>query len=250
MRIDQFLLEAEIGSKKTIKKMIKKGQVLCDGRPVKDIGQAVDGLWFNITVNGQRVGADLGHQYWLVNKPSGYVSANKDKQFPTIIDCLPEYMQNQHLAISGRLDRDSIGLVLLTDNGQLHYLLQQDRFHIEKEYEVTVNGWLENQTIDNFCAGVIIDGDYKCKPAKLEILKQSKVESTAIVIITEGKRHQIKKMFLSQGLRVSRLNRVRIGPLFLTPDIDMGSSRQLNQIEIDALKLILKTYQRRTHNES
>lgn len=244
MRIAELLQACGLGSKRDVKKIINSGRVYCDGKVIYDMNKAIDPVWFNITVDGQRIGENLGYEYWLINKPAGYLSANSDKIFPTIIELLPEKVTGIPLAISGRLDRDSVGLVLLTNNGQLHYLLQQDRFSIEKEYAVAVNGWIDEQTVNAFRQGVIIDGDYICKPAKLIIQQQSESSSVAIVTITEGKRHQIKKMFLSCGVKVTYLNRIRIGPLQLSEDLPTGKVRCLKPAEILALKDVLNNYQR------
>lgn len=245
MRIDELLGACHLGSKRDIKKLINSGRVACEGMTVFDMDKAVDPAWFTITVDGKRIGENMGHELWLVNKPFGYVSANSDDDFLTVMDCLPKKSSSKRLAISGRLDRDSTGLVLLTNNGQLHYLLQQDRFSIEKEYQVTVNGWLDHHTAQAFTSGVTIDHHYTCKPAKLIIHNSNITESTATVIITEGKRHQIKKMFLSCGVRVTSLHRVRIGPLHLDKSLAAGQCRQLVDEEILGLKNILLSQQRR-----
>ncbi|MCI7240054.1 MAG: pseudouridine synthase [Aerococcus suis] len=244
MHILDALSEGLQISKKRSKQLIRQQHVVLNGEIVSAFNLAVDANWDELMVNGQQVDFQK-HHYWVVNKPTGCVSAKKDSQWPTVLDCFPSSYGPSQLSIVGRLDRDACGLMLLTDNGQLHYLLENPKFVVSKTYRVKVNGWLREDAIQIFQEGVVFLDGYQCQPSQLRILHQRLDESIAEVTIIEGKRHQVKKMFLSVGVKVTYLERIALGPLTLHSDLSRGKFRPLTANEARGLHQILQKYQKR-----
>ena len=180
------------------------------------------------------------HTYLMLHKPSGVVTASKDKKLPTVMDLLPQHLQSdQHYAI-GRLDRDTTGLLLLTDNGPLGFQLLHPQYHVEKTYQVEVNGLLTPDHIQQFKNGIVFLDGTICKPAQLEILSSSPSLSRGTITISEGKFHQVKKMFLSVGVKVTALKRVQFGDFTLDAELAEGDYRPLNQKELQIIKIYLE----------
>ena len=183
---------------------------------------------------------DCSHHYFLLHKPQGLVTATKDAQHPTVLDLLRAEDRTPKTYPIGRLDRDTTVLLLLTDNGPLGFQLLHPQYHIEKKYEVTVNGPLEPAHIEEFQEGITFLDGKTCKPAKLKILNSSPKESQALVTLSEGKFHQVKKMFLSVGVKVTSLKRIKFGDFSLDPDLTTGDYRPLNQDELQIIKNYLE----------
>lgn len=239
------LLKNELNlSAKKRQRLLKTHHVTCDGEIVTDKMLAIDPALFIIEVDGKRIGEDSGHKYIALNKPAGILSAKRDDVFKTVLDLLEGEDFDESLAIVGRLDRDSTGLVFLTNNGQLHYVFEQERFSKTKTYEVKVNGWIDAETVQQFSNGLLLEDGTQLKPAKLEITLQSENESVGLVTLTEGKRHQIKRMFLQCGVKVVGLDRLTIGPIQLDASTESGQYRQLYTHELLELKTILKSVRR------
>lgn len=247
MLLGQLVMEAMQITRKETKRLLKEGQITIDNTPCYDYAKVVDAGWMTIAVKQTIISPTYGHDYFIVNKPKGYVSANKDAQLKTVLDLIANEDNPGNLSISGRLDRDAHGLVFLTNNGQLHYILQQPKFDIDKTYQVTVNGLMDGKMIDQFQAGVsFLDGTV-CKPATLQILEASPTSSTGLVTISEGQRHQIKKMFLSCGVKVTDLYRLTVGALSLE-NLEEGNYRRLTEEEKLALKNIFLLYNKRKNS--
>ncbi len=172
----------------------------------------------------------------MLHKPTGVVTANKDKKLPTVMDLLPPDIQSDKLYAVGRLDRDTTGLLLLTDNGPLGFQLLHPQYHVDKTYQVEVNGLLTPDHIQAFQKGIVFLDGTVCKPARLEILSASPSYSQASITISEGKFHQIKKMFLSVGVKVTSLKRVQFDEFTLDPELAEGQYRPLNQEELKIIK--------------
>lgn len=164
------------------------------------------------------------------------MTATKDAQHPTVLDLLRAEDRTPKTYPIGRLDRDTTGLLLLTDNGPLGFQLLHPQYHIEKEYAVTVNGPLEPTHIEEFQEGITFLDGTTCKPAKLKILNSSLTESQALITLSEGKFHQVKKMFLSVGVKVTSLKRIKFGDFSLDPNLAEGQYRPLNQDELQIIK--------------
>ena len=172
----------------------------------------------------------------MLHKPTGVVTANKDKELQTVMDLLSPDIQSDKLYAVGRLDRDTTGLLLLTDNGPLGFQLLHPQYHVDKTYRVEVNGLLTPDHIQTFQKGIVFLDGTVCKPARQEILSASPSFSQASITISEGKFHQVKKMFLSVGVKVTSLKRVQFGEFTLDSELAEGQYRPLNQEELKIIK--------------
>ena len=172
--------------------------------------------------------------------PIGAVTAKRDGHHPTVIDLVDPQQEYPDLYPLGRLDRDTSGLLLLTDNGPLGFQLLHPQYHVEKVYEVEVNGPLFAAHIEQFQNGISFTDGPICKPASLTILESTPSYSKAQVRISEGKYHQVKKMFLAIGVKVMTLKRLSFGPFTLDPQLAPGESRPLNEVELTWVKDFLE----------
>ena len=238
MRLDNLLAQEKI-SRKAMKQALIKKEILIDGVPATSLAQNVDTGLQELIFQGRKI-QGYEHTYLMLHKPNGVVTASKDKKLPTVMDLLPQHLQSAQLYAIGRLDRDTTGLLLLTDNGPLGFQLLHPQYHVDKTYQVEVNGPLTPNHIQEFKNGIsFIDGTV-CKPALLEILASSPNHSRATITISEGKFHQVKKMFLSVGVKVTALKRVQFGDFLLDPDLAEGQYRPLNQEELKNIKNYLE----------
>ena len=238
MRLDQLLAHYQI-PRKEIKQSLAKRQILVDGLAATKLSQNVDTGLQEVRWK-DRILTECSHHYFLLHKPQGLVTATKDAQHPTVLDLLRAKDRTPNTYPIGRLDRDTTGLLLLTDNGPLGFQLLHPQYHTEKEYAVTVNGLLEPAHIEEFQEGITFLDGTTCKPAKLKILNSSPKESQALVTLSEGKFHQVKKMFLSVGVKVTSLKRIKFGDFSLDPDLTTGDYRPLNQEELKIIKNYLE----------
>ena len=234
MRLEHLLMKHFDISRKQMKKLISSGEVLIDSIAATHVSNNVDPQLQVITVLGNQI-EDNSQKYFLLNKPKGIISATTDATHTTVIDLF--YKENiKGLYPIGRLDRDTEGLLIITNNGPLGYRLLNPVQHIEKEYYVEVNGPLDNSCIQRFYDGIIFHDGTICKPAILSILESSPSFSKASVIISEGKFHQIKKMFLCVGVKVTFLKRIRFGEFLLDESLSPGEYRPFNSFELQLLK--------------
>ena len=234
MRLEHLLMKHFDLSRKQMKKLISSGEVLIDLFPATHMSNNVDPQIQVITVQGNRI-EDTSQKYFLLNKPRGIISATTDASLTTVIDLF--HKENiKGLYPIGRLDRDTEGLLIITNNGPLGYRLLNPIQHIEKEYYVEVNGLLDDSCIQRFKDGIVFHDGTICKPATLSILESSLSFSKASVIISEGKFHQIKKMFLCVGVKVTFLKRIRFGEFLLDEALSPGEYRPLNSFELQLLK--------------
>ncbi len=227
MRLDYYLAHAGHGTRKEVKILLKKGLI-------KVNQQIVYSPSFNINENTDQVmvNNDLvtyrEFQYFLLYKPSGYVSATTDNKYPTVLDLINEPYRN--LAPVGRLDLDTTGLLLITNNGKLNHFLLSPISHVDKEYDVIVDKPLLAELIERFANGVILEDGYQSRPATLKIVD----DYHATIVLHEGKFHQIKRMFEAYGYHVVALHRVRMDQLTLG-NLQVGQYRSLTDCEIDDL---------------
>ena len=234
MRLEHLLMKHFDISRKQMKKLISSGEVLIDSIPATHVSNNVDPQIQAITVQGSRI-EDHSHKYYLLNKPKGLISATTDQQLPTVIDLFKK--ENvEGLYPIGRLDRDTEALLIITNNGPLGYRLLNPVQHIEKDYYVEVNGPLDDSCIQRFHDGIVFHDGTICKSATLTILESSPTFSKASVIISEGKFHQIKKMFLCVGVKVTFLKRIRFGEFLLDESLSPGEYRPFNSSELQLLK--------------
>jgi len=238
MRLDRLLAQEKV-SRKAMKKALLKKEILVDDCPALSLAQNVDtGLQKLVFQRRQIQGYE--HNYLMLHKPNGVVTASKDKNLPTVMDLLSPDIQSDQIYAIGRLDRDTTGLLLLTDNGPLGFQLLHPQYHVNKSYQVEVNGLLTSDHIQKFKDGIVFLDGTTCKPAKLDILSASPTESRATITISEGKFHQVKKMFLSVGVKVTSLKRVQFGDFTLDPELAEGQYRPLNPEELEIIKNYLE----------
>ena len=238
MRLDNLLAQEKI-SRKAMKQSLIKKEILVDGLAATSLAQNVDTGLQELIFQGRKI-QGYEHIYLMLHKPKGVVTASKDKKLPTVMDLLPQHLQSAQLYAIGRLDRDTTGLLLLTDNGPLGFQLLHPQYHVDKTYQVEVNGLLTPEHIQQFKDGIVFLDGTVCKPAQLEILASSPSHSRATITISEGKFHQVKKMFLSIGVKVTALKRVQFGDFILDPDLTEGQYRHLNQEELIIIKKYLE----------
>ena len=229
-RIDKIISEQTYYTRKEIKKLISKGMVYVNGEQVKKSETKYDENNINLKINGQEIEVKK-HVYLLLNKPKGYVSATEDASQKTVLDLVPENYKNRNLFPAGRLDKDTTGLMLITDDGEFAHNILSPRKHVKKEYEVTLDIPLTEEMIKGFKEGVMLN-DGECKSAYLEITG----EYTAKVTITEGRYHQIKRMFGCYGAKVIELNRICMGNLDLPKGLKLGEVKEATQEELEKIQ--------------
>ena len=238
MRLDNLLAQEKI-SRKSMKQALLKKEILVDGVPATSLAQNVDTGLQELIFQDRKI-QGYEHTYLMLHKPSGVVTASKDKKLQTVMDLLPQHLQSDQVYAIGRLDRDTTGLFLLTNNGPLGFQLLHPQYHVDKTYQVEVNGLLTPDHIQQFKNGIVFLDGTICKSAQLEILSSSPSLSRATITISEGKFHQVKKMFLSVGVKVTALKRVQFGDFLLDPDLAEGQYRSLNQKELQIIKNYLE----------
>ena len=238
MRLDKLLAQEKI-SRKAMKQALLKKEILVDGLPATSLSQNVDTGLQELIFKDRKI-QGYEHTYLMLHKPGGVVTASKDKTFPTVMDLLPQHLQSDRLYAIGRLDRDTTGLLILTDNGPLGFQLLHPQYHVDKTYQVEVNGPLTPNHIQKFKDGIVFLDGTVCKPAQLKILASSPGHSRATITISEGKFHQVKKMFLSIGVKVTALKRIQFGDFTLDSDLAEGQCRPLNQEELKIIKNYLE----------
>lgn len=239
LRIDKLLAHTGYGTRSEIKKAIKAGLVYVDGVKVKDSGLIIIPSEQEVTFSGEVVNY-RSTIYLMMHKPQGVISATEDGRERTVIDILEFEDTLLHPFPVGRLDKDTTGLLLLTNDGQLAHELLSPKKHVDKTYEALVLGNVDEGDIEKFAQGVTLDDGYVTKPAKLIIMEQQERDEglcTRIQLtITEGKFHQVKRMFLAVGKQVLTLHRLTMGPLTLDEELSAGEYRELTDEEVELLK--------------
>lgn len=234
-RLDKVLSNQGYGSRKEVKAIVKNGVVSVDGIVVKDSGAQVDPEKSIIQVNGETVNYKQ-FIYLLMNKPVDVVSATFDNRDTTVIDLLtPEHQVFNPFPV-GRLDKDTVGLLLITNDGELNHKLTGPKFHVDKVYYAEINKKVDDKDVLAFSKGITLDDGYKCKEAKLEILQSCDEISKVYVTISEGKFHQVKKMFIALDKEVIYLKRIKFGSLNLDENLEQGEYRELTNEELEDLK--------------
>jgi 16S rRNA pseudouridine516 synthase len=236
-RLDKVLANLGYGSRKEVKILVRNGEVQIDGKAVKDSSMQVDPEKSVIVVSGVEVNYRK-YIYLIMNKPAGVVSATFDNYDETVIDLLPEEYKIFEPAPVGRLDKDTVGLLLITNDGELNHRMISPKWHVDKVYFAEIDKEVSESDIKAFEEGVVLDDGYKCMPAKLSIIKADEDGSEVEVTLHEGKFHQVKRMFNSVGKNVVFLKRIIFGPLILPEDLEEGDCRELTESEIEILKRI------------
>ncbi|MGT2829988.1 pseudouridine synthase [Streptococcus hillyeri] len=237
MRLDKFLVDCGIGSRTEVKVFLKKKQITVNGQietsPKTQVNETTDQIFYQ----GQR----LTHEtfvYYLLNKPSGVISATEDNHHHTVLDLLDDTARHKEVFPVGRLDIDTTGLLLLTNNGQLAHAMLSPKKHVDKEYLADVSGVMDQSDILAFEKGIALK-DHTCQPATLEILSADDSRQSCRVKITirEGKFHQVKRMVAACGKEVVTLERISMGPLTLPTDLKRGEFRRLTTEELNYLEV-------------
>ena len=230
-RLDKIL--ALSGTSRTnARKIIVSGRATVNGVPQRD--PAFKAPIEDVCVDGEPVQAEK-EIYLMLNKPAGVITATEDKHLPTVMDFLPEKYQKRKIGPVGRLDRDVTGLVLLTTDGEMAHRLISPRHKAEKRYRAVCEGKLAQADVQAFANGIQLS-DFTALPAKMEILSAGETESTADVMLTEGKFHQVKRMFIAVGHPLQSLSRLQIGGVVLDASLKEGEFRALTESEIENLK--------------
>ena len=229
LRLDKYLAHSGYGSRKYVKEIIRRGEVMVNGEVIYDDDFKVDEINDEVIIYNKQVDYKK-FIYIMLNKPVGYLSATFDKYDPIVLDLVSEYNYFNLFPV-GRLDKDSEGLLLLSNDGKLAHKLLHPSYHVYKTYLVTTDFEISNRLIDEFKNGVTLDDGYKCLEAKLEIVEPR----MAKVTIKEGKFHQVKRMFQAYDITVLTLKRLTFKNLVLDESLKPGEYRLLNEDEINEL---------------
>lgn len=236
MRLDKYLSDMGAGTRSELKKEIRKGGATVNGAVVKDPSFSVDAS-SHVTFRGAAVAYEE-FVYYMLNKPAGVISASEDDREPTVVDLIDEQKRKDLFPV-GRLDRDTEGLLIITNDGALSHRLLSPKHHVDKVYYVRVSGILDESDAELFAEGLVLSDGLECLPADLRILSVSEDEYTseAEITIREGKFHQVKRMFSSIGADVIYLKRLSMGPVSLDPRLAPGEYRRLTDDELMSLDL-------------
>ncbi len=226
MRIDKLLANAGFGSRAEVKKLLKQGIVNVNEVKVKDPKTQVNGERDLIQVKGVEVHY-REFVYIMLNKPKDVISATEDRIHQTVVDLVAHEYGHYELFPIGRLDLDTEGLLLLTNDGQYSHQLMAPKKHVGKLYQAEVRGCVTEEDVEAFHNGLELKDGYKTKPAHLEILKAGD-HSLVQVEVSEGKYHQVKRMFEAVGKQVMKLERLRIGELWLDEGLSRGKYREMS----------------------
>jgi 23S rRNA pseudouridine2605 synthase len=233
-RLNKLLAHAGVGSRRHVEELIAAGRVSVDGRPVRELGTKVDPQAQQVTVDGQPVKTERP-VYWVVNKPRGYLCTNEDPAGrPRAIDLVPHVEQRVYTV--GRLDEDSEGLLLLTNDGDLAHRLMHPRFGVEKTYLVQVAGHPSRDDVRQILKGVWLS-DGHVRAHRVKVMKSQGDSTWMQVVLSEGKNREIRRMLARLNHKVLRLRRVAIGPVQLDK-LPKGKARKLSPLELGALRRI------------
>ena len=235
MRLDKFLVACAVGSRTEVKNLLKAGRVTVNGKKEKSAKLQIDEERDQIRFDGQVLEYEE-FVYYMMNKPQGVISATEDPKHRTVLDLLDEYARAKEVFPVGRLDIDTHGLLLLTNDGQLAHALLSPKRHVDKTYLTQVKGIMTQEDLETFAKGIPLK-DFTCQPAKLEILSvdSDKDESQVRVTIAEGKFHQVKRMVAYCGKEVVDLQRLTMGTLILDENLKRGEWRRVSQEELELL---------------
>ena len=234
MRLDRIIAAAGRYSRREVKLLVRQGRVLVDGVPARSPEEKTDPETAEITVDGE-VLRYRRYTWLMLHKPAGVLSATEDGRGKTVLDLLAPELRRQGLFPVGRLDKDTEGLLLLTNEGGLAHDLLSPRRHVDKVYYVRAAGTLTEEDCRAFASGMTLGDGLACLPAGLEILSAGP-ESEALVTLREGKFHQIKRMLAARGKPVLYLKRIKMGNLTLDPALARGDYRYLTEEEVQELR--------------
>lgn len=232
IRLDRFISERGEFTRSRIKELAAKGQIRVNGAVVKKSDTKIDPDSDTVEVLGNRISAQR-FRYVLLNKPAGYVSSTEEHDGPTVMELIPPEMRTKNMFPAGRLDKDSLGALLLTDNGELAHRMLSPRKHIPKIYIVKLAHPFQSKYVDLFSEGITLSDGYQCLPAKVSSVESS--ETLAFIELSEGKYHQVKRMFATVENHVEVLMRVSVGGLVLPEKLGFGESMELLHKDVENL---------------
>ena len=235
MRLDKFLVACAVGSRTEVKNFLKTGRVMVNGKKEKSAKLQINEETDEICFDGQKLDYEE-FVYYMMNKPQGVISATEDPKHKTVLDLLDDLARSKEVFPVGRLDIDTHGLLLLTNDGQLAHALLSPKRHVDKTYLARVDGIMTDEDIETFAQGIPLK-DFTCQPAKLELvsLDREKNQSLVRVTIAEGKFHQVKRMVAYCGKEVVDLQRLTMGTLILDENLKRGEWRRLTKEELEDL---------------
>ncbi len=237
-RLDKVLSNMGYGTRKEVKALVKNGRVTLNGSVVKDSSMHIEPEKDEIYINGEKL-CYKKYIYLMMNKPQGVISATYDNYDKTVIDLLSVEDAIFNPAPVGRLDKDTVGLLLITNDGELNHRLLSPKKHVSKRYYARIEGRVTDEDVLKFKEGILLDDGYKTLSSELYILKSDE-ESEIEVVIYEGKYHQVKRMFESVGKKVLYLKRFEMGPLKLDESLKEGEYRELSDEELKKLEESVK----------
>lgn len=233
IRLQKYMAQCGVASRRKCEEMIKSGQVTINGEVVRDMGVKIDPSHDRVFVNGKRISLEENYVYIMLNKPRGYITTVKDQyNRPTVMDLVKDI--SERIYPIGRLDYESEGLLLLTNDGNIAFHLTHPRHQIDKEYVVRVEGCPSSEDIDKLRNGIDIGG-FITSPAQVDLIRKNKQTSLIRITIKEGKNRQVRRMFDAIGHPVIYLKRIRIGNIKLG-NLELGKWRHLTNKELEALK--------------
>jgi len=235
IRLDKYLADMQLGTRSQVKEYIRKGRISVNNNIIMSPNDKVDTKVDIILFDGRNISYE-DFEYYMLNKPAGVLSATRDKHAETVLDIIDGFTRKDLFPV-GRLDKDTEGLLLITNDGMLAHNLLSPKKHVDKTYFAKINGKVLPRHILEFAAGIYIEDDIKTLPAKLKIL-ESGLFSEIELTIHEGKFHQVKKMFEKINTEVTYLKRISMGTLVLDEDLEPGEYRKLTELEINELKSI------------
>ena len=235
MRLDKYLVACSIGSRTEVKNFLKAGRVTVNGKKEKSAKLHINEETDEIRFDGQKLDYEE-FVYYMMNKPQGVISATEDPKHKTVLDLLDDYARAKEVFPVGRLDIDTHGLLLLTNDGKLAHALLSPKRHVDKTYLAQVDGIMTDEDIETFAQGIPLK-DFTCQPAKLELVSidREKDQSLVRVTIAEGKFHQVKRMVAYCGKEVVDLQRLIMGTLTLDENLKRGEWRRLTKEELEGL---------------
>ncbi len=233
-RLDKIISNMGYGSRKDVKRFIKDGLIEVNGHIVTKNDIKIDPYIDEIYFNNEKV-EYREYIYLMMNKPKGLVSSTDDPMTRTVIDILEDEYLVYRPFPAGRLDKDTVGLLLITNDGKLAHEILSPKKGIDKTYYVEVNGYVEEKHLKKFEKGIVLDDGYRTLPAQMEIIHSDAI-SKVYLTIQEGKYHQVKRMFESLSMKVIFLKRISMGPLKLDEELKEGEYRELTEEELNMLK--------------
>ena len=227
IRLDKFLADRGVGSRRELKDIIRSGRVSVNGVPVREAERKLDPEAEQVSLDGEIISAPR-LRYWMLDKPLGVVTATEDAREKTVLDLLPPELRRLGLFPVGRLDKDTSGLLILTNDGEFAHRVISPKSAVEKCYYAKVDGELNEEDVDAFREGLVLRDGTRCLPAKLELLEPG----ACLVRVTEGKYHQVRRMLASRGKPVLELRRLSVGTLELDEGLGPGGWKELDEKDL------------------